>query len=522
MEVHQKCTARVVRLTVLAVALLCCGKLPRALAGTPAAGFTDTPYATGLNQPTAIAFLPDGRMVTLEKGGDVRLFTGGSGTLTGTVPVCTDSEMGLLGIAVDPAFSSNHYLYLYRTEPDGGCGSASGRSNEIVRTTLVSDTLGALTPLLTGIRTDGGNHDGGVLRISPGDGKLYIGVGDTGVGDGGSPGSSTNPYAQDPNALEGKILRLNLDGTIPSDNPYVGQAGKRGEIFALGLRNPFRMGFDPLNGRLWVGDVGQGTVEEIDLVVRGGNYSWPYCEGSQPTSCAQVGDGLPVYEYLHSGSASVTGGAFAVGGSALGSYYFADFVVGTIWGVSLNSTRDGFAGAPAAIVTSAGGPTDLVFGPDGALYYVSYFSGTVRRVTEAGFGPSTTTTTTSTASTSTTSTTLPMAGCSDTPTYACVAAELDDLAAVVASLQEVGGMANALGARLERAQSQVGIATEQSQQGRTRPAAVAGRRAMRALVTFRQRLRLRAARSIDEDTRKSLFAAATDALVALRQLVTGS
>src|SRR6185369_17556674 len=114
---------------------------------------------------------------------------------------------------------------------------------------------GSLTVLVTGIRTDNGNHDGGVVRIGP-DGKLYVGVGDSGNGDNqGGPGSSTNPYAQDLSSLNGKILRVNLDGTIPSDNPFFNQVGKRGEIFAYGFRNPFRFAFDPTTGSLWLADV---------------------------------------------------------------------------------------------------------------------------------------------------------------------------------------------------------------------------------------------------------------------------
>ena len=159
--------------------------------------------------------------------------------------------------------------------------------------------LNTLSVLLTGIRTDLGIHNGGGLRIGP-DNKLYVGVGDAGVGDNiGGPGSSTNPYAQNLNALEGKILRLNLDGSPPSDNPFVGQMGNAREIFAFGFRNPFRFSFDPLSGALWVGDVGDQTVEELDVVTSGKNYSWPYCEGTLPAGCAHAGDVVPIFTYPH-------------------------------------------------------------------------------------------------------------------------------------------------------------------------------------------------------------------------------
>ena len=287
-------------------------------AGTPEPGFSDTLYADGLSEPTALAFLPDGRLLITQKSGELLLLDSGSTSTLVTIPVCTDSEMGLLGIALDPAFGSNGFIYLYRTHQGSSppCGG-SGRVGEVVRVTMgPGDTvsLGSLTVLLTGMRTDNGNHDGGVLRMGP-DSKLYAGVGDTGLGDNqGGPGSSTNPYAQDLNELEGKILRLNLDGTVPADNPFFGQVGKRGEIFGYGFRNPFRMSFDDMTGMLWVGDVGDLTVEEIDIMIAGGNYSWPRCEGNlqgppnAPTPCVVGTDVAPIFTYLHSGPSSLASG----------------------------------------------------------------------------------------------------------------------------------------------------------------------------------------------------------------------
>jgi hypothetical protein len=170
------------------------------------------------------------------------------------------------------------------------------------------------------------------------------------------------------------------------------------------------MAFDLLTDRLWVGDVGQGTLEEIDVVAAGGNYSWPHCEGSLPMGCRLTGGTAPAYEYMHAGSASVTRGAFAVGGTLRGDCFFADFVLGEIYHATLDAERDGFAAAPVTVVTGAGGPADLVFGPDGVLHYVAYLDGEVRRLDSSGFGPPPTTTTTTT-STSTTTTTRPPADC---------------------------------------------------------------------------------------------------------------
>jgi glucose/arabinose dehydrogenase len=384
-----------------------------ARAGDPIPGFFDTPYVTGLSHPTAIAFLPDGRLLITEKGGTggpgtaaLKLFDGSGTTTLLTLPVCTDSEMGLLGVAVHPDFARTGFVYLYRTQAGaGGCETSTGRFNQVVRGTMAGGSVdaGSLTILVDRIRTDNGNHDGGVLRIGP-DQKLYVGVGDTGLGDGqGGPGSSTNPYAQDLSSLNGKILRLNLDGSVPADNPFVGTAGARGEIWAYGFRNPFRMSFDGSTGTLWIGDVGDETVEEIDLGVAGGNYGWPHCEGTLPPGCEGPGDIDPIFTYLHSGPSSLgtclIGGAFAGSGFGplAGDYVFGDCISSIVYRVTPNAARNGLAGLPTAISTNAGTPSDFVTGPDGAIYYVANAGGDVRRLaTVASTTPSSTVTTSTT------------------------------------------------------------------------------------------------------------------------------
>jgi glucose/arabinose dehydrogenase len=384
------------RRSLLLIALVLARTMPAA--GTPPAGFSETLVTDDVSQPTAIAFLPDGRLLVTEKTGTLVEIDGGVATDLVTIPVCSGSEMGLLGIAIDPDFGTNGFIYLYRTKPaPGGCGSSTNRFNQVVRVTMAPDetvALGSLVELLTGIRTDNGNHDGGGLRMGP-DEKLYVAVGDTGLGDNqGGPGSSTNPYAQDLNALEGKVLRLNLDGSVPADNPFFGMPGVRQEIFAYGFRNPFRIGFDPTTGNLWLGDVGDLTFEEIDLVVSGGNYSWPYCEGVQPGGCAMPGDVPPVFTYPRTGPTSfgrtVIGGAFAPAGFGGFDthYFFADYIDGSIFRVPLNGARDDFAGTPTTFVSDAQGPVDVIFGPDGALYYVAINTGEVLRVAPDVVGPS--------------------------------------------------------------------------------------------------------------------------------------
>jgi glucose/arabinose dehydrogenase len=407
-----------------------------AAAGTPASGWADTAFATGFSSPTAIAFLPDGRLLVAEKGGfdqglqnaALKVFDGNTTETLVSIPVCTGSEMGLLGIAVDPDFTNNGFIYLYRTEAGaGGCDTDTGRFNQVVRVTMSDGTvdLNSLTELLSGILTTNGNHDGGGLRIGP-DQKLYVAAGDSGIGDNqGGPGSATNPYAQDLSSLNGKILRLNLDGTAPSDNPFFNQAPSRPEIFAYGFRNPWRFGFDPATNELWAGDVGDLTWEEVDIVGAGNDYSWPYCEGTQPTGCAKAGDITPILTYPHGGPGlegeAVIGGQFAPGGGSpfeqaglAGDYFFADLgerigdpSEGTLWHAVPTPAHDGIVGTPEMIVSAAANPVDVVFGPDGALYYIAILTGEIRRVIPDVADTSTSSTSTTTTSTSTTTAVQP-------------------------------------------------------------------------------------------------------------------
>jgi glucose/arabinose dehydrogenase len=358
---------------------------PPASAGTPPSNFSDTVAVSGLTEPTAIAFLRDGRMLVTQRGGALKLVTGGTATTLVTIPVCTDSEMGLLGIAVDPSFNastSSGLIYLYRSfGPD--CSISTNRFNQVVRVTMTNGSvnISSLSVLLSGIRTDNGNHDGGGLRIGA-DGKLWVSVGDSGLGDSGGPGQSTNPYSQDLGSLNGKILRLELTGAPAAGNPFIGTPGARGEVWAYGFRNPFRFGMDPLTGRPWVGDVGQSTLEELDIGQPGGNYSWPYCEGSLPAGCMQAGDVAPIYAYGRTVGTTIIAGAFAPAsfGSLGGRYIFADYGVSTIWSAVPTPAHDDI-GTPTTFVTSAEGPVDIVFGPDGNMYYVALNAGTVRKVT---------------------------------------------------------------------------------------------------------------------------------------------
>ncbi len=338
--------------------------------------------AQGLLQPTAIAPLPDGRVLITQKAGQMLIASNGLARTIHTFGTCTDESMGLLGATLDPSFGSNGGVYLYKTNLTSNC-TPTGRFDEVWRMTLTGDQLSGGV-IFTGIPTDAGKHNGGGLRIGP-DGKLYVSTGDTGLGDnaGDAPGQSTNPYARDPNSLAGKVLRLELSGQPAAGNPYPNG------VWAIGFRNPFRFGFDPQTGRLWLGDVGQDTLEEIDIVTAGSDYGWPTCEGTLPLSCPP-GVVRPAFTYPHTGpdnlglspGASVTGGAFAPAnfGPYGGQYFFADFVSGNIYRVPLNGARDGFAARPVLFLSGADGPVDIQFGPDGGLYYVAINKGSVRRV----------------------------------------------------------------------------------------------------------------------------------------------
>ena len=249
------------------------------------------------------------------------------------------SEMGLLGMAFHPNFSSNGYFYVYynptntisrisRFEVSAGSpNQASLNSEEIV--------LEFTQPFT--------NHNGGQLAFGP-DGFLYISSGDG--GDGGDPFEN----AQDLGTLLGAILRIDVNNkeaalnyAIPTDNPFVNQANARGEIYAYGLRNPWRMSFDTDTGLLWAADVGQGRWEEIDIIESGNNYGWDILEANQcfgVNGCDDTNLTPPWFEYNHDNDdKSVTGG-YVYRGSRVpqleGKYVYGDFISGRIWALSTN------------------------------------------------------------------------------------------------------------------------------------------------------------------------------------------
>ncbi len=383
-------------------------------------GFVDTFVATAAD-PTSIAFTPDGRLLIAGQGGQIRVYKNGmllaAPALNLGNKVCRNIERGLVGLAVDPGFASNHFIYAYYTfnkfnNPDpSNCPTGSDPAAPVNR--LSRFTLGdndSINPASELVLVDNiasrGYHNSGDLHFGA-DGYLYVSVGD----------ASRASNARVTTNLNGKILRLAPTSAdlIPPSNPLVGQpdarrcgdpAGSAGsgpclEIFNYGLRNPFRFAFRPGTNEFYINDVGQDTWEDINLGQGGGHYGWPCREGAHPVdplpgTCNPLPPVMvdPVFEYQHGtqipGTTSpancnaITGGAFVPAGLWPGFddvYLFGDYVCGVI----IRLTPDGQGGFTAAdFAAGVDGPTQLLFGPHlntQALYYTARNSGQVRRIT---------------------------------------------------------------------------------------------------------------------------------------------
>jgi glucose/arabinose dehydrogenase/PKD repeat protein len=389
--------------------------------------FSDSAVAD-VAAPTALAFTPDGRLLIASQQGKVRVYKNGALRATAAIDlsaqICTNSERGVLGVAIDPSFATNHFVYLYYTKnKHASCATnapGTGPVNRASRFTYdpATDTIDPASELVLvdNIMSLGGNHNGGDLHFGA-DGLLHISVGDSGCQLGNSSkcgGSNTNAtYAS---ILNGKILRVTSTGGIPDGNMFVGASGavKCGtpggepaynlnnskpclETFARGLRNPFRFAFKPSSNAFFINDVGQNLYEEIDDGKSGANYGWPIREGNcangSTTDCGAPPAGLtnPLYAYDRSaGCKSITGAAFvppgAFGSSYDGVYLFADYVCGKIF------ARAAGGGTPTTFAQALGGSSvvDMVFGPSPGgsgqgLYYTTYANGgQIRRVDFTG------------------------------------------------------------------------------------------------------------------------------------------
>ena len=321
---------------LLAVAL-CIGSVTASVAGdaprlVPVFGERTFERPIGLYQPG------DGkRIYVLQQRGTVHVF-GPDGGPEGAVflqqkVLTKGNEEGLLSIAFHPKFSENGTFFLYYS-------AAEPRRTVLSRMKIVAGDpskadVASEQVLLTADQPFD-NHNGGTLLFGP-DGKLYLGL-----GDGGSAGDPQD-NGQKTSTLLGKILRIDVDQAdaglaygIPKDNPFVAKEGWRAEIWALGLRNPWRMSFDRQTGDLWAGDVGQNYWEEIDVITRGGNYGWKNHEAKQPFEKRPAIPGAidPVFAYARGEGQSITGG-YVYRGKALkdlvGHYVYGDFNTGRIW-----------------------------------------------------------------------------------------------------------------------------------------------------------------------------------------------
>ncbi len=282
------------------------------------------------------------------------------------------NEEGLLGLAFSPDFAENGHFFVYY--------SAIDPRRSVLSRFTVSDNDPNLADVFSEIvilevEQPYSNHNGGQIEFGP-DGYLYVALGDGGLA------SDPMGNGQNTGTLLGSILRLDVSGVspdagyaIPLDNPFVGVSGARGEIWAYGLRNPWRFSFDSEIGLMWAADVGQNSYEEIDVVKRGGNYGWNIMEGlhcfSPSQGCDTAGLEMPVAEYGRSEGCSVTGGHVYRGSDLpglVGAYVYADFCTGRIWGISYDGET---ATEPQLLVDSDLAITSFGRGLDGSLYVLS-------------------------------------------------------------------------------------------------------------------------------------------------------
>ncbi len=340
-----------------------------------------TPVVTGLSSPVHLtAPAGDSRLFIVEQAGRIRVVKNGQLLATPflTVPgVLSGGERGLLSMAFDPQYATNGFFYIYYTSAPNG-DIVVERRGGTVGADVASPTV---TPVLT-IPHPASNHNGGLVAFGP-DGMLYMGTGD----------GASEANGQNQNTLLGKVLRLDvrtLPYTIPTTNPFVGQAGKRGEIWAYGLRNPWRFAFDrgANPSMLYIADVGQNRYEEVNVAPStsaGLNYGWNVMEGlhcyPSGDTCNKTGLQLPAIEYDHAtGGCSVTGG-FVYRGAAIpeaaGQYFYSDYCTGFLASMS-GSTSAGFT-TRTWTVPSVGNV--LAFGEDsaGELYVLSG-NGTVYKI----------------------------------------------------------------------------------------------------------------------------------------------
>ncbi len=381
----------VVRPLALAVGML-------AGAGADAATLDTQLVASGLTNPVyATAPLAGGPVFVLEKGGTIKTVFNGAVSTFLTVPVNSGGEQGLLGLAFDPGYGvvgSAGYGRFFVNYTDPTSLDTVVASYRTGANPLLADPTSRVEVLRVDQPAGLSNHKAGWLGFKPGDANnLYIATGDG--------GSSNDPFnnAQNTNSLLGKMLRVNINGddfadpnvnyAVPTDNPFFGQAGARGEVYAYGLRNPWRNGFDRATGNLWIADVGQGAREEVDFIsaasAGGQNFGWRVREGDIATPGVggplQAGMVDPLLAYGRAFGASITGGYVVrdVTSPLFGQYVFGDFISGRIWTIAGDGTAQSLGSATelTALLDAGGGGAlgniaSFGEGANGEIFVVDY------------------------------------------------------------------------------------------------------------------------------------------------------
>jgi glucose/arabinose dehydrogenase len=300
--------------------------------------------ASGLSSPVYVTSpAGDARLFVVEQPGRIRIIENGqlvtAPFLDITSRVGSGGERGMLSVAFHPQYRTNGFFYVYFTGTSGEI-----RIERFTVSSNANAANAASSKLILTVAHARTNHNGGLATFGP-DGMLYLGLGD------GGGGGDPDHNGQNQNTLLGKLLRINVDSddpySIPPGNPFAGRNDARQEIWAMGLRNPWRYAFDRSSGRLYIADVGQDAIEEVNVVTAtraGVNYGWNVLEGStcyNASTCTKTGFELPVLEYSHAnGQCSITGG-FVYRGSAMpelaGAYFYSDYCAGWVKSFTFNN-----------------------------------------------------------------------------------------------------------------------------------------------------------------------------------------
>jgi glucose/arabinose dehydrogenase len=375
--------------------------IPAGVFGNPATPLTTDLVVSGLSSPVFVTAPPadyDRLFIVEQLSGQIKIFK--DGALLGTPfldigsKIVSGGERGLLGLAFHPNYPDSGYFYIDYTRSSDGA-TVVARYNVSVNPDLADASSEEVLLLIS---QPYANHNGGMLAFGPNDGYLYIGM-----GDGGAAGDPNN-NAQSDSTLLGKILRIDVDNSltysIPPSNPYYGDPDVEEEIWAHGVRNPWRYSFDRGTGDLYIGDVGQSVNEEIDFQPfdspGGENYGWRCYEGNDPyntLSCGPSTDyAFPIYQYDHSANRCAITGGYVYRGCAIpdldGTYFFADYCTGEIWSFNYDGSVVSNFQDRTAELAPTGTTIDQIssFGEDayGEIYIVDYTGGEIFKIVPDG------------------------------------------------------------------------------------------------------------------------------------------